>query len=59
MSTKCYQKTKKSFQKKLAKGIKIFLKKRRTKAENMVLNDTKRLVEKRKKNCEKIKPLHS
>ena len=39
--TKNYQKAKKGFEKKFMKGIKIFLKKRKTKSNNMVGNNIK------------------
>ena len=42
MLTGHYQKkTKKSFQKRLVKGIKIFLKKKKKRSVNMVVNDIK------------------
>lgn len=43
-SANFYQKNKEKVRKKkLGKGIKIFLKKRKTKSDNMVANDTKSL----------------
>ena len=38
----------KGFQKELMKGIKIFLKKRKTKSDNMVANNNKNLPEDKK-----------
>ena len=41
LSAKYYQENKERLQKKLEKGIKIFLKKKKKKSYNMVVNDTK------------------
>ena len=63
-----YQKSKKTFKKRLMKGIKIFLKKRKTESENMVANDIKISLNMKSKDLlstekdivkfRKIKPLH-
>ena len=42
MTNSYYKKTKKSFQKKLLKDIKIFLKKKKTESVNMLVNDKKK-----------------
>ena len=41
LSTKCYQEGKERLQKKLVKDIEIFLKKKKKKSNNMVMNVTK------------------
>ena len=41
MPTGCCQKKKKNFKKRLAKCIQVFLKKKKTKSENIVANDIK------------------
>ena len=48
-SAKLYQENKERLQKKLTKGIKIFLKKKKKKSDNMVVNVTK-VSQKMKKN---------
>ena len=48
-SAKFYQENKERLQKKLTKGIKIFLKKKKKKSDNMVVNVTK-VSQKMKKN---------
>ena len=40
-SAKYYQNNKEKLRKKLAKDIKVFLKKKNKKSDNMVMNDTK------------------
>ena len=42
MTNSYYKKTKKSFQKKLLKDIKIFLKKKKTESANMLVRDKKK-----------------
>ena len=54
MSAGYYQKNKKKFQKRLAKGIKIFLKKRKTKCINMFVKDIKVFLKKKKTKSEKL-----
>ena len=49
MTNNCYQKTKKSFKKKHAKGTKIFLKKKKTKGVNMLVSDVEVFLKKKKK----------
>ena len=49
MLTEYYQKTKKSFQKKLLKGNKLFLKKKKTKDANMLLSNIDIFLKKKKK----------
>ena len=49
MTNNCYQKTKKSFKKKHAKGTKIFLKKKKTKSVNMLVSDVEVFLKKKKK----------
>ena len=44
-----YQKSKKSFKKKHTKGVKIFLKKEKTKSANMLEENIKILLKKKKK----------
>ena len=41
LSAKCYQENKERIQKKLVKDIKIFVKKKKKKSNNMVMNVTK------------------
>ena len=41
VSAKCYQNNKQRLQKKLAKDIKVFLKKKKENNDNMVVNNTK------------------
>ena len=59
-SARCYKKNKEKNQKSLVKDIKILLKKKKTKTENMVMNDQnlsetekQRLLEYRKKSYDK------
>ena len=55
MLNKYYQKTKKTFRKKHAKGTKIFKKKKKTKIANMIEKDIKILLKKKKKGASIIK----
>ena len=47
-SAKHYQNNKNILQKKLVKDIKVFLKKKKTKSDNMIVNDTKNYQKMRK-----------
>ena len=49
MLTEYYQKTKKSFEKRLVKGTKISLKKEKTKSVNMLVSDIEIFLMKEKK----------
>ena len=49
MLTGHYLKTKKGFQKRLVKGTKIFLKKKKSKGANMLLSDIEIFLKKKKK----------
>ena len=44
-----YKKTRNSFQKRLVKGTKIFLKKKKTKSTNMLVSDIEIFLKKEKK----------
>ena len=48
MSTGYYKKTKKGFKKSLVEGIKVFLKKRKTKSINMLVKDIEIFLKKKK-----------
>ena len=50
LTVNIYQKTKKGFKKRLVKGIKVFLKKRKTKSVNMLVNDVEIFLNKKKAN---------
>ena len=54
VSTGYYQKTRKGFKKRLAKSIKIFLKKRKTKSANMLVKSIKIFPRKKKTKSENI-----
>ena len=47
------KKTKKGFQKRLVKGTKIFLKKKKTKNTNMVMSDIEIFLKKKRKEASK------
>ena len=49
MTNNSYQKTKQNLKKKHVKGIKIFLKIKKTKSANMLVNDTETFLKKKKK----------
>ena len=48
-SARYYQKIKKPFQKNLVKNIKLFLKKKNKKSDNLVVEDTKTFLNMKKK----------
>ena len=58
LSAKYYQDNKERLQKKLVKGIKVFLKKKKKKSNNMVMNDT-RIYQKMKKMLVKCRKMIS
>ena len=54
LSVKYYQKNKERLQKELAKDIKIFLKKKKKKSDNMIMNGTKISQKMKNKNLLRI-----